>query len=281
VLVATLIVSLLLATIGVFLVIATDDIIISTSMGCALTIGLATAIGWNPRALCDSLTHGIAMLSPHNLARISTIAGYFGFDATAVSILGSLVAFAFLAFICIIVSIKILQHNTSYWPVLQDASSEIWMSESELRGKHPKIKQELKMRRLALVGLVIFLLTSMAFGTASYKITVRDETTIHFHQSPEVGEPVELGEWYVFSCNVQPPRFNQFNILHYECLLVDWGTAPDDITYYRSMLNSSSAEFTALNETSRRSLCTSRNSTRGEWGGTGGSWNIGYDLAGI
>jgi hypothetical protein len=151
------------------------------------------------------------------------------------------------------------------------------MSESELRGKHPKIKQELKMRRLALVGLVIFLLTSMAFGTASYKITVRDETTIHFHQSPEVGEPVELGEWYVFSCNVQPPRFNQFNILHYECLLVDWGTAPDDITYYRSMLNSSSAEFTALNETSRRSLCSSRNRTRGEWGGTGGSWNIGYD----
>lgn len=74
VLVATLIVSLLLATIGVFLVIVTDDIIISTSMGCALTIGLATAIGWNPRALWDSLTHGIAMLSPHNLARI--LAGF-------------------------------------------------------------------------------------------------------------------------------------------------------------------------------------------------------------
>ncbi len=290
VLVATLIVSLLLATIGVFLVIVTDDIIISTSMGCALTIGLATAIGWNPRALWDSLTHGIAMLSPHNLARIlagflssydpphdTTIAGYFGFDATAVSILGSLVAFAFLAFICIIVSIKILRHNTSYWPVLQEASSEIWVSESERRGDHAKIKKKLKARRLVLVGLVIFLLTSMAFGTASYKITVRDETTIHFHQSPEVGEPVELGEWYVFSCNVQPPRFNQFNILHYECLLVDWGTAPDDITYYRSMLNSSSAEFTALNETSRRSLCSSRNRTRGEWGGTGGSWNIGYD----
>ncbi len=290
VLVATLIVSLLLATIGVFLVIVTDDIIISTSMGCALTIGLATAIGWSPQALGFSLTRGIAILSPHNLARIlagflssydplheTTIAEYFGFDATAVSILGTLIVFAFLAFICIIVSIKILQHNTSYWPVLQEASSEIWLSESELRGKHSKIKQELKIRRLVLVGLVIFLLTSLAFGTASYKSTVLEGTTIYFHQSPEMGEPIELGEWYVFSCNVQPPRFNQFNILHYECLLVDWGTAPNNITYYRSMLNSSSTEFMALNDTSRRSLCSSRNRTRGEWGGTGGSWNLGYD----
>jgi len=290
VLAATLIVSLLLATIGVFLVIVTDDIIISTSVGCALTIGLATAIGWSPQALGYSLTRGIAMLSPHNLARIlagflssydpphdTTIVGYFGFEATAVSILGALVAFAFLAFICIIVSIKILRHNISYWSVLQEASSEIWVSESELRGKHSKIKQELKMRRLVLVGLVIFLLTSMAFGTTSYKSTVMEETTIHFHQSPAAGEPIELGEWYVFSCNVQPPRFNQFNILHSECLLIDWGTAPDDITYYQRLLNLSSTEFMALNETSRRSLCSSRNRTRGEWGGTGGSWNLGYD----
>jgi hypothetical protein len=290
VLVATLIVSLLLATIGVFLVIVTDDIIISTSMGCALTIGLATAIGWSPQALWYSLTRGIAILSPHNLARIlagflssydpphdTTIAGYFGFEATAVSILVSLLVFAILAFICIIVSIKILRHNTSYWPVLPETSSEIWVFESELRGKHVEIKQELKMRRLVLVGLVIFLLTSMAFGTASYKSAILEETTIHFHQSPEMGEPIELGEWYVFSCNVQPPRFNQFNYLRYECLLIDWGTAPDNITYYQKLLNLSSTEFTALNETSRKSLCSSRNRTRGEWGGTGGSWNLGYD----
>lgn len=290
VLAATLIVSLLLATIGVFLVIVTDDIIISTLMGCALTIGLATAIGWSPQALGLSLTRGIAILSPHNFVRSlagflssydpphgTTIAGYFGFETTAVSILVSLVAFAFLAFICIIVSVKILRHNASYWPVLPETSSEIWVFESELRGKHAEIKQELKMRRLVLVGLVIFLLTSMAFGTASYKSTVLEGTTIHFHQSPEAGEPVELGEWYVFSCDVQPPRFNQFNILHYECLLIDWGTAPENITYYRSMLNLTSTEFMALNETSRRFLCSSRNRTRGEWGGTGGSWNLGYD----
>lgn len=290
VLIATLIVSLLLATIGVFLVIVTDDIIISTSMGCALTIGLATAIGWSPQALGQSLTRGIAILSPHNIARIlagflssydpphdTTIAAYFGFEATAVSILGTLLVFASLAFICIIASIRILRHNTSYWPVLQEASSEIWASESERCGDHSKIKQGLKMRRLVLVGFVILLLTSMAFMTASYKNTVLEGTTIHFHQSPGAGEPVELGEWYVFSCDVQPPRFNQFNILHYECRVIDWGAAPDDCTFYYSMLNSSSTEFTALNETSRISLCSSRNRTRGEWGGTIGSWNLGYD----
>ncbi|MHA1390391.1 MAG: hypothetical protein ACTSR9_18395 [Candidatus Thorarchaeota archaeon] len=50
VLTATFVVAFLLATVGVFLVIVSDNILISTSLGCAVTIGLATAVGWNPQS---------------------------------------------------------------------------------------------------------------------------------------------------------------------------------------------------------------------------------------
>jgi hypothetical protein len=290
VLIPTLVVSLLLATIGAFLVVVTDDIIVSTSIGCILSIGLAAAVGWSPDALWQSLTRGIAMLSPSNIVRIfagllsgydpphgRTLATYFGFEATAVSVLVSLVLFGVIVFICAIASIKILQRTTSFWSTLQEIRSEIWETESEHRGKHLKIKRELKIRKILLVSLVIILLLGVAFGTASYKSMVLEETTITFYQSPGGGEEITLGEWYVFSCNVQPPRYGQWNYLRYDCSVVDWGSSPVELSYYCSVLNMSSSEFLLLNETIRESLCYYRNVTRGNWGGFGSAWNLEQD----
>ncbi len=291
VLIATLVVSLLLATIGVLLVVVTDDIIVSTSIGCIITIGLASAVGWSNQTLWHSLTRGIAMLSPSNIVRIfagrlsgydppydSTIATYFGFEATTATILVSLALFGVIAFICIIISIKILRRTTSFWSILQELGSGIWEPKSEHRRDHLKIKRELKIRRVLLVSLVIFLLSGVAFGTAAYKNMVLEETTITFHQSPEDGEQIALGEWYVFSCDVQPPRYGQWNYLRYGCSIVNWGNSPTQLSYYSSVLNMSSSEFLLLNETDRKSLCYYRNITRGEFGGFGGGWNLEQDF---
>lgn len=290
VLIATLLVSLLLATIGVFLVVMTDDIIASTSIGCIITMSLAITVGWSPEALRQSLTQGLALLSPSNLMRIlaghlsnyespryPTIGTYFGFDASAPSILFSLSLFSVIAVICAIISFKVLLRTTSFWTDLRKIGSGIWESESELRGDHLKIKRELKIRRLLLVGFVILLLSSLTFGSASYKSMVLEEATITLHQSPDDGEDITLGEWYVFSCNVQPTGYVQWTHLRYSCTIENWDFAPEDLSFFFSMLNMSSSEFLSLNETNRRDLCNYRNRTRGEFGGFGGSLELEQD----
>jgi len=290
VLIATLLVSLLLATIGVFLVVVTDEIIVSTSIGCIITMSLAIAVGWSPQALRQSLTQGIALLSPSNLMRIlaghlsnyespyyPSIATYFGFDASAPSILFSLSIFSVIAVICAIISFKVLLRTTSFWTDLREIGSGIWKSEPELHGDHLKIKRELKIRRLLLVGFVILLISGLTFGIASYKSMVLEEATITLHQSPEDGEEITLGEWYVFSCNVQPTGYVQWTHLRYSCTIENWDFAPEDLSFFFSMLNMSSSEFLSLNETSRRDLCNYRNRTRGEFGGFGGGWELEQD----
>lgn len=293
VLIATLVVSLLLASVGLLFVMVTDDIIISTAMGCAVTLGLATLVGWNSYTLCNSLTRGIAMFSPSNIARIFagsissytsaddfTITSYFGFTASLSSIVLSLVVFVFIVFIGLIVSIRIFQFNASYWMKGGGIkkSMEIWESEPECQEEYAKIKERLKIRRLVLVGLVIFMLTIMTVETTSYTSTVIEENTIIFYQSPEGGEQINLGDWHFFPCDVQPARYGLWNILHYSCIIDDWGNCPEELRFYDRMLNMSSSEFQVLNETSRRLVCGSpRNITREEWWGIGAaSWNIGF-----
>ena len=291
VLIATLVVSLLLASIGVIFVMITDDIIISTIMGCASTIGLATLVGWNAYTLNNSIIRSLAMLSPSNLARIfaSSISGYtpvddltiafvFGFSATLSSIVFALILFGFIIFIGLIVSIKIFQYNTSR-KVLDSKTKrnlEIWESEPERREEHAKIKRRLMIRRIALVGSIIFMLSIMTVGTSSYSITVAEETTIIFHQSPEGGERINLGEWYVFSCDIHPPRYGLLNIWHYECDLEDGTNCPEELSVYYGRLNISSSDFLDLNETSRRSACAFRNTTQDDWA-LGSTLNMGFD----
>ncbi len=288
---ATLVVSLLLATIGVFLVIITDDMILSTSLGCALTIGLALAVGLNTPSFIHSLVRGIALLSPSNIVRIlagllsgyspsgdESLATYFGFHATPASVFIVLVVFSVMAISCIIVSIKILERTTSFWPLVQKKDSEIWESKPDHKGDNLKFKREMKIRRVVLASSIILLLALLPFVTTTYSNIVLEESAIIFHQSPEDGEQIDLGEWYIFTCNIRPPLAGQSNYFHRECEIVDWGSAPETLSFYYSSLHMQESEFNLLNETARRSLVTYRNRTQGEYSGFAGSWNLGQDF---
>jgi len=292
VLVATFVVSLLLASIGVFFVMISDEVIISTTMGCAVTFGLATMVGYSPGAIWASVTRGIAMLSPSSIVRVfagsisgyspehgTSLASYFGFEATLGSILLSLAVLALISLTGLLVSTKFFKINTLHWSKMAEVhtSAGVWESELERQGIHTRIRRSLRIRRASLAVLVIIVLTIGASGTAMYSSFVVEQTTVIFYQSPEAGEQVVLGYWYVFSCNVQPSRYGQRNFLHYDCVVEDWGNAPEEVSVYYSMLNMSSSDFQVLNETGRRVLCDYDNRTEGNWGGMGGSWDLGFD----
>ncbi len=291
-LIATSVVSMLLASIGVLFVVVTDDIIISTTMGCAVTIGLAIMVGSNSLALWGSVTRGIATLSPSNLARIfagsisgyapahdTTIASYFGFEASLSSILLSIAILGFVSFAGLLASFRVFKSNMSYWPKITEirSSTAVWETELERQGVPTKLRHKLRIRRAALAGFITVFLIIAAFGTASYSTFVLDQTTVIFYRSPVGGEQITLGDWYIFPCNVQPAQYGQRNILKSTCELEDWGTAPEELSYYYSMLSMSSSDFQSLNETGRRSLCNYDNRTEGDWGGMGGYWDLGFD----
>lgn len=291
VLIATLTVSLLLGTIGVFFVSVSNDVLLSTSMGCAVTFGLATMVGYTSGAIWASVTRGIAMLSPSSIVRVfagsissyspthgTSLASYFGFDATLSSILLALAGLALISLTGLLVSFKLFKTNTLQWAKVVEihTSAGVWESELERQGVHTRIRHNLKIRRAALVAFVTIVLVVGASGTAAYSSMVVEQETVVFHRSPVGGEQIDLGEWYIFSCNVQPSRYGQRNFLRYDCLVEDWGSAPEEVSVYYSMLNMSSSNFQVLNETSRRLSCSYRNRTEGDWGGLGGGWDLGY-----
>ncbi|MBA7569748.1 hypothetical protein ES708_11489 [subsurface metagenome] len=293
VIIATLIVSLILASIGVIFVMITDEIIISTTMGSALTIGLATLLGWNSRAVWGSVTKGIAILSPSNLARIfaGTISNYnpdngypfesffvFGFSTTMDSILLVLTMFGLIILIGFIAGIKRLQHNSSTWVKESEIRKiVIWESEHEHQQKVAKIRRRIVKRSSVLVSLIIIVLTVATIGTTSYTNTVINNSTIIFHQSPETGEQINLGDWYIFPCDVQSSQYDLPNILHYSFENEDYMAhdCPDELSFFYSILNMSSSEFLSFNETERRAQCNYRNATFGDFGGRGGAINLG------
>lgn len=291
VLIATFTVSVLLASIGVLFAVVTDNIIISTTLGCAVTIALASMVGWNSIALYSSVTRGIAMLSPSNIARIfagaisgynpapyATISDLFGFEAILSSILLSLAVLGLISFAGLLVSHRVFRFNMSNWSKTAEIRriAQVWESELERQGVHTRIRRSLRIRRAAFAGFIIVFLTIAATGTAAYSDFVIDQTTVIFYRSPEGGAQIDLGDWYIFSCDVQPARYGQRNNLRYSCEVEDWGSAPEEVSVYYKMLNMSSSEFQNLNETSRRLLCSYRNRTRGSWGGFGGGWDLGY-----
>lgn len=290
--IATFIVSLILASIGVIFVMITDELIVSTSMGCALTIGLARLFGWNSWVLWHSVTKNQAILSPSNLVKIlaSMISDYspdshysfesyrvFGFTATVDSILLVLAFFGSIILIGFIVSIKILQRNVLTWEEDNKLrKTGIWESEHEYKQKIAKIRRRLVKRSSILVSLIIIVLTIATISTNSYASIVIENTTIIFHESPESGERIILGDWYIFSCDVQPTQYGLPNILHDSLQTEDWMThgCPDDLYVFFSMLNMSTSEFQGLNETERRTQCDFINVTSGCFG-RGGAVNLG------
>jgi hypothetical protein len=289
--IATLAVSLLLASIGVFLATVSDDVIVSTILGGALTFGLATFVGYTPGAIWASVTRGIAMLSPSSIVRIlagsvsgygpahgTSLASYFGFDATLDSILLALTIFSLIAFAGLLASVKLFKINVAQWSKQAEirANSGVWESELERQGVHIKIKRGLRIRRAALAGLVAIVLILGASGTATYSSMVVAQTTVVFYRSPTGGEQIDLGKWYMFSCDVQPSRYGQRIFLRYECYVEGWGNAPEEVSVYYSMLNMSSSDFQALNEASRKELCSYHNWTEGNWGGMIGDLDLEY-----
>ena len=132
-------------------------------------------------------------------------------------------------------------------------------------------------RSSVLVSLIIIVLTVATIGTTSYTNTIINSSTIIFHQSPELGEQINLGDWYIFPCDVQPSQYGLPNILHERFEVEDYMAhdCPDELSFFYSMLNMSSSEFLSFNETERRAQCNYRNRTLDEFSGAGGSLNLG------
>jgi hypothetical protein len=292
VLIATLVVSLLLGSIGVFFVSISDDVLVSTSMGCAVTFGLATMVGYAPGAIWASVTRSIAMMSPSSIVRVfagslsgyspthgTSLASYFGFDATMGSIFLVLAELALISLAGLFVGFKLFKTNTFQWSTVAEihTSAEVWESELERQGVHTRIRRSIRIRRAALVALVTIVLVLGASGTAAYSSMVVEQTTVVFYRSAEGGEPISLGEWYIFPCNVQPSSYGQRIFLRYECLVEEWGSAPEEVSVYYSMLNMSSSDFQILNETDRRALCNYHNRTEGDWGGVIGGISLEFN----
>jgi hypothetical protein len=291
--VATLIVSLFLASIGAIFVMITDEPIVSTSIGCVLTVSLAVLFGWNSRALWDSVTRSLAILSPSNLVRIfaGLLSNYspdtdysyeyhevFGFTSTMNSVVLVLTLFGALIVIGFIVSIKSLQRNSSFWNQERDLRKvRIWEAEKEYRRNIAGLRRRYVKRSSIVVGLIIIVLAVAIVGKNSYAGMVIQNATFVFHQSPEMGERIDLGEWYIFSCEVQPAQYDLPNILHYSFEIRDWMAheCPSELTFLYSMLNMSSSEFQDCNETERRLQCRARNRTLGEFGGSSGAIDLG------
>ncbi|MHA2153203.1 MAG: hypothetical protein ACXAAQ_14600, partial [Candidatus Thorarchaeota archaeon] len=264
VIVATSIGSLLFATLGIFLVTVTDDTILSSILGSLLTIGLELIVWMNS-------LYGIPLLSPRNFMSIFAglisgydspndyaFAEYFGVLQPLSLILIILAFFGFIAFFGIVVSNKILQRNSMNWKHSMDDSValEIWDVEPERRQR--KIRQRLRIRRISLVGIVICLLIVMSYTTDSYAATLFEQTRFTLHESPEGGEAVNLGEWYVLSLVPHPPQFGLRNYFRWRLIIEDWGTSPDNVDFHFEIINMTSSDFESLNETSRRFLLRNR-----------------------
>ncbi|MGY5859980.1 MAG: hypothetical protein RTU63_11475 [Candidatus Thorarchaeota archaeon] len=276
VLLATCVVSLILASFGILLVAITDDIILSTAIGSALTIGVEIIVWWN-----STTGLGLRYLSPQYFTRVlaGRLAGYdppldylfrryFGFTTPLSSILVILTIFGILAFISIPISFKIFRHNSSMWGDKTDRSQEIeeWDSKPVPSKEPSKNKRMMIIRRGALVGLIVCLLIGMTITTDYSTRTLIEQTTYILHESPEGGEEILLGEWYVFSLETAPTPVDIDNYLRYSIDIEDWVNSPDNIEFYYNVVNMSSSEFQSLNETEQRDLLYHRSLERPEGG---------------
>ncbi|TFF96361.1 hypothetical protein EU546_01565 [Candidatus Thorarchaeota archaeon] len=282
--VATLIVSLALASIGVIFVMITNEPLVSASMGCVLTVGLAILFGWNSRVIWWSVTRNLAILSPSNMVKIfagllsnySPVTypfdyhGLFGFTTTMDTVLLVLAVFGVVILLGFAAIIRLLKHNISVWEKEKELRRiGIWDSEKEHRRRITGIRRRYVKRSSVLVGLIIIVLTAAMVGKNSYAGMVIENTTFVFHRSSEMGERIDLGEWNIFPCEVQPPQYSLPILLHYGFIIEDYmeHDCPSELTFFSAMLNMSSSEFQSLNETERRLQGKARNRTLGNFGG--------------
>jgi len=277
VLVSTCVVALILVTFGILLVTITDDIIISTLVGSVLTISVEIIVWWN------STTGGLGLryLSPFYFTKVlaGRLAGYdppndylftryFDFDIPLSSILVILGIFGIIAFTILFGSFKIFQYNSSRWTTKKDGSDDLgtWESIPVLSKEQLTNKRKMKIRRGVLVVLVASLLIGMTITTEYSTTTLIEQTTHILYESPENGEEILLGEWYVFSCEIVPTQLGLDNYLRYRIDIENWANSPEHIEFYYNMVNMSSADFQNLNETEQRDLLYHRSLVRPEGG---------------
>jgi len=292
-LLAFLVVSTLLQAIAVLLALAADNAVISTVLGSATTMIISGIAGWNADSLSGSVWRIFALLSPHNLFR--TLAAllsdydfasekqdvmYFGTAISAQGVLVSLLCLSLVALCAMILAGPVLGINMRRWPLLfgMVPSSEVW-SPSPAEHDPRRIRNATKglgLQRIAVTLAVVVLLLSIGLGGLVYTQNIQASSSITHYESPEGGEALPLGAWAIIEFDIPPPYPGLSNLLQYQMLVLDWGSCPDELSYYLSLLPMTSAGFQLLNESSKIGLCSGPiNETRGDWGGTGGYDDLG------
>lgn len=295
VLIASFLVSCMLAAIAMVVTLATDSAAISTVLGCTTTLAFSVVFGWNAQVLGSSLNRGLAQLSPHNLVKAiaALLSGYdftfenqeimyFGFGLSSQNTILSLVGFLSVALIALALAIPILGMNMSNWPLLHNMvkTSDIWarMPTDAEPKMVDKAKQTLSIRRGVVVVLVASLLLSVISGNMVYTQNIQDSTHIIHYESAEDGEVVHLQSWVVIGFELGPPYPGLSNVLNYHVRIIDWGSCPDILWFHWGLLAITPGEFDHLNESSKLDQCHDRNETRGEWGGTSAYVDFGEEF---
>jgi len=268
VLIASLIVSVSLVSIASFMASLTDDSRLCVLLGCTLTIALANLAGWSSDIIHYSLTRNLALLSPHNLFKglavqlsghhfesIDDMVSYVGFVVSAQSIASALLLLVSLSIVLLFFGIRLLQMNSVRWQSLPEMTHlrEVWSSAAtpeEIR----RIKRSLRVQRGLATIIIASLLVSINLGGAAYVSTLEYSTTIVHYESPANGETLQVGVWYVFGVNVQPPYPGLFNSLLFFFEILTWGNASDSLSFYFDILEMNSTEFESLDESSRLGL---------------------------
>jgi hypothetical protein len=282
VLIASLMVSASLVSIASFLASLTDDSRLCVLLGCALTVALANLAGWSSDIIHYSLTRNLALLSPHNLFKglaiqlsghqfesIDDMVSYVGFVVSAQSIASALLLLVSLSIVLLFFGIRLLQMNSVRWRSLPGMTPlrEVWSSAATPE-EISRIKRSLRVQRSLATIIIAFLLVSINFGGAAYVSALENSTTIVHYESPANGETLQVGVWYVFGVNVQPPYPGLFNFLHFSFEILTWGNASNSLSFYYKILEMDSTEFNSLDESSRLGLVSSlMNATfHGGWG---------------
>jgi hypothetical protein len=268
VLIASLIVSASLVSIASFLACLTDDSRLCVLLGCALTIALANLAGWSSDIIHYSLTRNLALLSPHNIFKglavllsghhfesIDDMVSYVGFVVSTQSIISAISLLVSLSIVLLFFGIRLLQMNLVRWQSLPGMTPlrEVWSSAAtpeEIR----RIKRSLRVQRGLATIIIAILLVSINFGGSAYVSSLENSTTIVHYESPANGETLQIGVWYVFDVNVQPPYPGLFNQLLFRFLILTWGNASDSLSFFFDILEMNPTEFELLDESSRIGL---------------------------
>ncbi|MFX1483007.1 MAG: hypothetical protein ACFFCP_07445 [Promethearchaeota archaeon] len=279
VLVASLIVSASLVSIASFLATLTDDWRLCVLLGCAMTISLANLAGWSSDIIFYSLTRNLALLSPHNLFKglavqlsgyqfesIDEMVSYVGFIISAQGIASALLLLVSLSIVLLLFGIGLLKMNSVRWQSLPGMTHlrEVWSS-AATPDQIGKFKRSLRVQRGLATVIIALLLVSVNYGGSVYVSNLENSTTIVHYESPENGEILQVGVWYVIDVDVQPPYPGLFNQLAFWVHVLTWGNASDSLSFYFDILEMNSTEFNLLDESSRLDMVHSTLNYSTEW----------------